>query len=221
MANKGSSGHMKRLDAPKYFHIHRKENKYVVKQNPGRHTLDKSVALSLAIGKLGMASTRFESDKIIRSGLVKVNGKMVKEPKFPVGLNDMLAVGDEGHMIGIDERGHIKIEKGSNSQIFRVIGKYKAKKGSMMLRLHDGSIVNGADDVNLYDSVVLSGRKVERTLKMGPGSKCEVIDGVHVGTHGVVKEINSGNMHRQKSVIVEPDKGGGFETLVKNIIIVE
>ena len=40
MAEKGNSRYMKRLNAPEYFGIHRKEHAYVTKPNPGRHTLE-------------------------------------------------------------------------------------------------------------------------------------------------------------------------------------
>ncbi len=224
MANKGSSGYIKRLYAPKYFDIHRKEHKYVVKQNPGRHSLQKSVALSLIIRKLAITSTRFESDKVIKGGLVGVNGNVVKETKFPVGLNDMITVGPESYTIGINERGQISINKGEKSgklQIYKIIGKYKSRGNQIMLRLHDGSAVKGKAEMNVNDSVAVSQGKISKVIKLDAGSKCEVIDGVHVGIFGTIREIGKGDMHKQKSVKVEPQKGEAFETLVRNVIVVE
>lgn len=223
MANKGGSGYIKGLNAPKYFAIHRKEHAYVVKQNPGRHNLRKSVALSVILSKLNLASTRFESNRIIKGGQVSVNAKVVKEPKFPVGLNDHVAVGPDNYIIGINERGQIKIDKKEKGteQVFKVIGKFKDRGNQLMLRLHDGSLVKGKTDINVYDSVVLSGGKISKVIKLGSGAKCEVIDGVHVGILGTVKGINAGNMHKERSVTVEPHNGEKFETLVRNIIVVE
>jgi len=223
MANKGSSGYIKRLYAPKYFAIHKKEHKYIVKQNPGRHSLQKSVALSLLISKLGLGSTMSESSKIIKSGQVKVNGNAVKDPKFPVGLNDSIEVDQSSHTIGINRKGHIEIVNDENpgSQVYKVVGKYKDKKNKIMLRLHDGRIIEGKKDVNVNDSVVLSGKGLSKVLKLGTGAKCRVIDGVHVSMLGTVKETIKGNMHKEQSVIVERKEGGDFETLVRNIIVVE
>ena len=90
-----------------------------------------------------------------------------------------------------------------------------------MLRLHDGTALNGSADANVNDSVALSEGKMSKLIKLGPGAKCEVIDGVHVGKTGTVKEISAGSMHRTKSVLVEQHNGTTFETLVKNIIVVE
>ena len=221
MANKGGRGYIKRLNAPKYFAIHRKENKYVIRQNPGRHTLQRSIALTLMMAKVGAGTRRSEYEKVIKDGNVKVNGNVVKEPKYPVGLNDMVSVGSENYSINIDSRGHMTANKADKAtQVYKVIGKYKYRKNQMMLRLHDGRAVKAAKDANVNDSVVLAGSSVSKVMKLDSGSKCEVIEGVHVGKSGTVSEIRAGNMHKQKSVIVEPSNGQKFETLVKNIIVV-
>lgn len=222
MANKGGSGYIKRLNAPKYFAIHRKEHKYVIKQDPGRHSLKKSVALGLLMAKLGVGTIRKEYEKALRDGLVKVNGMTIKEPKYPVGLNDVVSIGDESYAIKVNEHGQLAANKDrGGKQFYKVVGKYKYKNNEMMLRLHDGTIVKGGNDANVNDSVTLSGTSISKIIKLDSGSKCEVIDGVHVGKSGKISEIRPGSMHKQKSVIVEPESGAKFETVVKNIIVVE
>jgi small subunit ribosomal protein S4e len=224
MANKGSSSHMKRLNAPRYFAIHRKEHKYTIKQNPGRHTLAKSIALTLMIEKVGLAPTRAESNRAIREGLASVNGKKIMDPKYPVGLNDSISIGPEHFMIKINEKGQIHIlknEKHAAKQLYKVVGKYKYAGNKIMLRLHDGNAVNGTNDANVDDSVLISDGKISKVVKFHSGSKCEIIDGVHVGKAGTIKEVNAGNMHRSKSVLVEQHNGEKFETLAKNIIVVD
>lgn len=221
MANKGGSGYIKRLNAPKYFSVHRKEHAYVIKQNPGRHTLQKSIALTLVLDKLELAANRSESAKIIKSSLVSVNGKVVKDPKFPVGLNDIVQIGPDKYMLSVNERGQILIEKGRIGQVYKVVGKYKYKDNSTMVRLHDGSIRKSTNDVKVNDSVSVSENKISKVIKLDKGSKCQIIDGVHVGKAGKITDIREGNIHKQKSVVVEQMNGESFETLVKNIIIVE
>jgi small subunit ribosomal protein S4e len=222
MANKGGSGYIKRLNAPKYFAIHRKEHKYIIKQNPGRHSLAKSIALTVAVDKLGLAIDRPEAKKLIKAGLVMVNGKKILDPRFPIGLNDVVLANSEEHMVGINQRGQITLEKAEKGkQVYKVIGKFKYSGNSVMLRLHDGSIVKANADAKTDDSVTVANGKVSKVIKFGPGSKCEIIDGVHVGKSGKIKDVMAGNMHKTKSVIVEQSSGGKFETLVKNIIVVE
>ncbi len=81
--------------------------------------------------------------------------------------------------------------------------------------------MQGSEDAKVDDSVMLSGGKLSKIIKLESGAKCEIIDGVHVGKIGTVKEISAGNMHKTKSVMVEQKNGSKFETLVKNIIVVE
>lgn len=168
MAKKGNSGHIKRLNAPKYFAIHRKEHKYTIKQNPGRHSLDRSVALTFLIGKLGITTTRKDADRIIKDGAVSINGKAIRDPKYPVGLHDVLEVGSERQMIGINDKGQIHFKKDEKtSQVYKIVGKYKYRKGGIMLRLHDGTALAGSEDAKVDDSVMLSGGKLSKLIKLG------------------------------------------------------
>ncbi|MDE1833518.1 MAG: hypothetical protein KGH58_03815 [Candidatus Micrarchaeota archaeon] len=224
MANKGKSRHIKGLNAPRYMAIHRKELRYIVKQNAGRHTLDSSLALILVAKKLKVADNSADARRIIKNGNIMVNGKPVSEPKYPVGLNDVIEVKGNGHYkVGIDRLAKISITEASKSdagsRLCRVIGKYKAEGNTLMLRLHDGSIAKGTKEARVNDSVILDSKgKVSKIIKLDVGSQCSVIDGVHVGTAGTVKELKEGNMHKAKSAIIE-GKDGKFETLVKNIMV--
>ncbi|HVC58645.1 MAG TPA: S4 domain-containing protein [Candidatus Acidoferrales bacterium] len=224
MANKGKSRHIKGLNAPKYMAIHRKEQRYVVKQDAGRHTLATSVALLLVAKKLNIVDNSADARKIIKTGNVSVNGKQVNEPKYPVGLNDIIEVKGHSHYkIGIDRLAKISIGEATKAEagarICRIIGKYKAEGGELMLRLHDGSIVKGGKEARVNDSVVLDHKgKISKIVKLDIGSQCSVINGVHVGSSGAVKELKEGNMHKGKSAIIE-SKEGKFETLVKNIMV--
>ncbi|MDE1811163.1 MAG: hypothetical protein KGH66_03915 [Candidatus Micrarchaeota archaeon] len=225
MANKGKSRHIKGLNAPKYFAIHRKEHKYIIKQDAGRHTLARSVALSLIVRKIKVADNSGDARTIIKTGNIMVNGKAVKEPKYPVGLSDTIQVkGGKGHYrIGINRLAKISIDEATkgdaDSRLCRVIGKYKAEGNTLMLRLHDGSIVKGGKEARVNDSVILDQKgRISKIVKLDIGSQCSVIDGVHVGTSGTVKELKEGNMHKDKSAIIE-GKDGKFETLVKNIMV--
>jgi ribosomal protein S4E len=55
---------------------------------------------------------------------------------------------------------------------------------------------------------------------MKPESKCIIIDGVHVGASGIIQEIKQGSMHSPKSVMVKGSDGSSFETLAKNIMVI-
>ena len=214
------------MTTPKYLGIGKKQNAYVIKPRAGRHTLGRSIALSLLLRKLGMADTAKDAAKIIKTGNVLVNKKVVKDVKFPIGLSDIIEIPEAKKCISvsIDERAHIETkEKDSaeyGSQLFKVIGKYKTHDNQIMLRLHDGSVIKADKKVMVNDSVALNDKgAMGKVFSLQNGAKCFVINGVHVGTSGLVKSLVNGTIQTEASVLIKPEQGEEFETLVKNIMI--
>ena len=219
MGGKGNSRYLKRLNAPEFFGIHRKEGAYITKPNAGRHSLRRCIALSVAARKLGVAGSTEVANRAIRSKAFKVNGKVVTEPKYPIGIGDMVETGGESYKLWINVQGKATFEEAKTKEpLYKVVGKYKDKGGRIMLRLHDGSAVAAKSDIAISDSVILKGGKIEKTLKLAPGARCSVVDGVHVGSQGTVVNLVEGTMHRPRSLVIEsgPSK---FETLVRNIMV--
>jgi small subunit ribosomal protein S4e len=225
MANKGRSRHMTSLAAPKFFGIQRKAHKYISKPNAGRHTLDRSLSLLLLLKKLGFAGTTAEAKKIISSGIVTLNGRKMSEPKFPVGLSDTIEVKGKAYRISIDHLARVAFDEvkkaDHDSQLYRVIGKYMARKGQIMLKLHDGRTVKSDNKVKVNDSVIIdSNDVVKKVLRLDVGAECFIFSGVHVGTNGKIKAITPGTAKTEASVVISPKSGDEFETIVKNVMIV-
>jgi small subunit ribosomal protein S4e len=219
MAGKGNSRYMKRLNSPEFYGIHRKNLAYVTKPNAGRHSLQRCIALSLAARKLGVANTTDEANKAIKSGAFKVNGKTITEPKYPVGIGDLLELGDQWFKLWINVQGKITFEPTKNKEpLYKVVGKYKDKNNKLMLRLHDGSVMAAKSDISINDSVILKGGKIEKTLKLAPGALCAVVNGVHVGANGTVVNLVEGDAHKPRSLVIESGSSK-FETLVRNIMV--
>ena len=227
MGNKGNSRHIKRLSAPKYFRLNRKEEKFATKPNPGRHTLNESIALIAVVrDKLSIAKNSREAKAVIHSGAIEVNGKAIRAVKYPVGLHDVLYIksDDSCYVISPGHRGTFEIEKSSkeqaSSQAKKVIGKYKAKKGVILLRLHDGSAVSAeGSEAGVNDSVLLSNGKISKVIKFEKGGNCEVVRGIHAPQSGKIVDIKPGTASR--SALIEISGGdGNFETVVENIMMV-
>jgi small subunit ribosomal protein S4e len=225
MGKKGNTRHMKCLNAPRFFNIHRKENKYVAKPRAGRHKLDRAISLSLLLAKTASARNMDEAKRMLSARSVLVNGRIVKDSKYAVGLNDIIEIASEGkyYRIDIDSQGHVvpaAVDKPDSANLYKVLGKYKVRGGNLMLRLHDGSVVVGSADISVSDSVMVdNSRKIVSHLKMDTGAKCRVIDGAHVGTHGAIKELVKGGMNKDSSVIIEQKDGSTFQTPVRNIMV--
>ncbi|MCL4372291.1 S4 domain-containing protein [Candidatus Marsarchaeota archaeon] len=227
MARKGNKRHIKALNAPKYFGVHRKESKYVAKPSPGRHSKQKSIALLVLLKKAGLVDSSSEAVRAVKTHKIAVNGKTVSNPKYAVGLNDMIAIEGLGksYAVSISSKGQAALEEakeGDASRKCKVVGKYVWKSNSVMLRLHDGTVLKAPDKkIKVGDTIVLDqSRKPVSHIPLGVGSKCLVIDGVHVGHSGKVVSLTKGNMHVNALATVEEEDGNKFDTIVNNIIVV-
>ncbi len=227
MGKKGNSRHMKSLNAPKFFGVHRKECKYVAKPHAGRHTLERAASLALVLEKTAVAKSMGEAKRMLVARSILVNGKTITDSKYAVGLNDVVEITTEGkrYKIDINRQGHmvpVQMEKAESSNTYKVLGKYKIKKGVLMLRLHDGSVIAGNAEINVSDSIQVDhSRKIVSQLKMGEGAQCRVIDGAHVGAHGTIKELVKGGMNRASAVIIAQTDGSTFQTPVRNIMVIK
>ena len=228
MAKKGNVRHVKSMNAPDYYGIPKKASRYVIKPAAGRHDASTSIALLLGVKKMGNVRTSREALKIINGGLIEVNGKVVKDVKYPIGFGDVIGTTDGklAKYVSINRQGQIAFEnaEGKDYQLrYKIINKYKSGNGTIMARLHDGRVLKleSAKDAKVGDSVELSKEgKIRKVLHAEKGAQCFVIDGVHVGETGKVSAITPGTMHISASVQIEQENGTRFETLLKNLIVI-
>ncbi|MGC8628840.1 MAG: hypothetical protein ACP5T4_01360 [Candidatus Micrarchaeia archaeon] len=223
MSNKGNSRHIKRLAASKYADIARKEAKYMIKPSPGRHTLSTSISLaSLLRDKLGIASDTNEALSVIKKGSVEVNEKIAKDGKLPVGFGDIIHIlpTDQYFAVSVNRQGAVSVEKASKEtkRIAKIVKKFAAKKGKLMVRLHDGTILECPSGANVNDSAVLKAGKIESIIKLEPGAKCTIYKGKHTGEQGTIKQISKGTAQARATVEIESGTGT-VKTLLDNIIV--
>ncbi|MGC8710096.1 MAG: S4 domain-containing protein [Candidatus Micrarchaeia archaeon] len=225
MSRKGGSSHIKRIAASSYLRINRKSSKYVTKPNPGRHTLEEGMSLITFVKEKLIEGTSREARRIISSGAIYINGKPVKDYRYPVGFGDVVYVKPDNsyYRIGAGRYGTFSFkkidEKEASSSVFKVVGKYTAKKGVLMLRLHDGTTVKAEKDAKVNDSVVIKGGKIEAVLGFKEGAKCIVYRGIHAPESGTIKSIKKGAMLKDSTLEIEAGKRK-FETVVSNIMVV-
>jgi small subunit ribosomal protein S4e len=226
MAGKGNKRHMFGLVAPEFYSIKRKEHKFVMSASPGRHNTEKVIPLSLLLKRLEIASTGREVKEIVKTGNVTVNSKIVKDLRYPLGLNDVITLkGGKSYIVGINSKGQSTInvvdKPDYNARLCKVVGKYKTKSNAVMIRLHDGATTKAPKEVRVNDSVVVDAKlEVKKVLPMSKGAQCIVIDGVHVGTSGKIFELKKGTMSIRPSVVIAPKEGKEFETIISNIMVV-
>lgn len=217
---------MKSLNSPAYYAISKKHNKYTTKQTCGKHSKERSIPLLLFIrDKLNLSDRKVEIIKIIKQGFIRVNGKIIKDYRFPIGLNDIINIDklNKSYKVSIDTKSHFAFEeiKGNEtlSRICKVIRKYKVKNDIIMIGLHDGTNIKGSKDINVNDSVIITNdKKISKVLALKKNAKCFIISGVHVGNIGTLNEIK--NLENKKQVIIKKENNE-FETSLKNIMIIE
>lgn len=226
MSGKGNSRHVKRLAVSTYPRIARKTATYLIRQHPGRHDRANSIALlAMLRDKLGLASRAKEARGMINEGKIEVNGRVIRDERYPIGFGDILTLKPTGesYSVGVGKNGAIKIDKiegkAKEGRMLKVIDKYVARGNRQMLRLLDGSTVESAKGIAVNDSVMVSKGKIEKTIKFETGARCLVIKGTHASESGTIAEIVKGSALRDATVRVD-GAYGRFETTVENVMVV-
>ncbi len=223
MSRKGNSRHINRFAASRYLKVNRKVSKYIAKPTAGRYPLENSIALiTLLREKLGIAANSAEARYIVKNGNVSINGKTIRNERYPVGFGDTLTLSKSGKSYKVDvaKKSIVslqEIKSETKERTLKVIGKYVGAKNTMMLRLYDGSVIKGKNDIKVNDSVVVNGNSIKSVIKMQKGAKCYVVKGAHASENGKILEIISGTATRNPIVHVEGTTK--FRTLLDNIMV--
>ena len=91
-----SSGHLKRLVAPRSWSIARKERTWTTKPMPGKHSLEGAIPISTILRDyLNVCDNNREAKIIINDGAVMIDQRIVREPKTAVGLMDVISIFNE------------------------------------------------------------------------------------------------------------------------------
>ncbi|WP_178649759.1 30S ribosomal protein S4e [uncultured Methanobrevibacter sp.] len=221
MANMGSRKHLKRYKAPKTWPIHPKEDTWTVKPSAGAHSIDDALPLTLVIRDiLGLADNSREAKRIINSGNVLVDGRVVKDYKFPVGFMDIIEIPKTGEIyrVLLDNKGRLQLKEIDNgdSKLCQVVNKTTIKGGKTQLNLHDAkNIIVDETDLNVGDVVVISipEQDIKESLPLEVGATVLVTGGKHTGEIGKVSEIIINQSSNPNTILIENNKKDEFLTL--------
>lgn len=221
MAKMGSRKHLKRYKAPKTWPIHPKEDTWTVKPAPGSHAIKDSLPLTLVIRDiLGLADNSREARRIINSGNVLVDGRVIKDYKFPVGFMDLIEIPKTGefYRILLDTKGRLKLDAVSkdSSKLCKIVNKTSIQNGKTQLNLHDGqNIIVDEDNYSVADVISLNVAENEilETYKFEEGAAVLVTGGKHTGEIGNISEIIITSSSKPNTIIIENSKKETFLTL--------
>jgi len=190
--------HLKRLVTPKSWTLLKKKEKFVVRPRPGSHPAKDCMPITLLLKTLGYASTTSEVKKILNTKEVLVDGKRVKEHKFPVGLMDVLTIKDtnESFRVIFDKKGRLgvlPVEKDEQHlKLCRVKKKTALKKGKVQLNLSDNrNILTDKTSIKSGDSVLITVpfQEIKEHFPLEKGALIYLIGGRNIGHKGTVESI--------------------------------
>jgi small subunit ribosomal protein S4e len=145
---KGPRKHLKRLAAPRHWQIERKVRPFTVRSNPGPHTLHAGFPLAVVVrDMLNLTNTLSETRRILSRGLVKVDGQIRRDYKYPVGLMDVIEISKTKTLLRVVPNSqHLlqlhKIPKKEQAlKPCKITGKNTVAKGHIQLHLHDGRTI--------------------------------------------------------------------------------
>jgi len=186
-----SSGHLKRLVAPRSWNIARKERTWTTKPMPGKHSLEGALPISTILRDyLKVCDNNREAKIILHNRDVLVDQRVVNKPKYPVGLMDIISIPKiKLHVRAmLDKHGRIEFVpiKAADSKwkLARVENKRNIKGGHTQINLHDGTNILSKEKVKTGDVLQLSlpDLKVKKVLKFKKGAQSLIIGGAHVGS---------------------------------------
>ncbi len=190
---------LKRLSAPKVWRIPRKVAKWAIKPSPGPHPADRCIPLLYIIRDyLGYADTAKEARKIISAGKVLIDGRAVRDYRFPVGFMDVVSLPDLGehYRVLMSPKGYMALVKISEEhakwKLVRVENKTTVKGGRTQLNLHDGrNILVEEDNYKTGDvlKIEVPSQKILAVYKFDPGNISMIIGGTHFGRMGFIQKI--------------------------------
>ncbi len=216
---------VKRLNAPKSYRIPRKVKRFVLSTMPGPHSRNDSVPLGVVLRDyLGVAETMREVKMALATGKIKVDGRVIKEKKFPVGLMDVLSVADSHYRMLVGKHG-LFLKEIPKAESMKKPAKIKRKTaipgGKIQYTLHDGRNIIAENKYRNGDTLLISvpEQKVIDHFEFKEGYIGYVTAGRKAGAIGSIKQIKITKSFRPNRVIIEsPD--GDVETIADYIFTI-
>jgi small subunit ribosomal protein S4e len=166
---------------------------------------------------LKLAETNREARKIIKEGQVLVDKKKRKDPKYGIGLFDIIeipAMKKYWRAVPINGLSFIQIPKSeAKLKICKIVDKKTLKGNKNQLNLNDGRNLITDKKYSTYDSIVieLPEQKIVEHLKFDKGSTVLVVRGRNAGKTAKIKTIEKDRIWL--------DNGNVFE-IPKDLVVV-
>ena len=231
--------HLKRENAPVFWPIHRKEFTWTVNPRPGPHPINSCIPLLIIVRDiLCLAKTRNEAKKIISKGLIFVDGKIVRDEKFPAGLMDVISIPElkKNYRILPTKKGlilHAISEHEAKFKICRIENKLYLSEGKVEVNLHDGrNLLTSVENINstkkdIFKTFVtlkinLPDQEILESMELNKGMLTLIIDGKNIGKYGTIKAIDVQPRKKRKNnlITIEDKDEKIYQTILKYAFVV-
>jgi len=209
MGGKGNKRYLKRLAAPRLIHVPRKIGKFFTKVRAGPHRKEAALPLlHLVRDILNLCSNAREARKIIKQGDILIDGIPRKDPKFPVGLMDVVDIPKtDAHyrILPIEGKGLYPIEipkKEVGFKLVRIENKSNVRGGHVQLHLHDGRNIlikikdpRKPDEAKTYKTmdvlkITIPNQEIKDHFPLKEGNAGIIISGHNFGQVGTITQIS-------------------------------
>jgi small subunit ribosomal protein S4e len=232
MGKKGGSKHLKRLPAPTFWPIHKKEFKWVIKPKPGPHMKDRSFPLLLILREiLGLAKNRKEAKRILSENHVKIDGVIRKKDTFSIGLMDVLdipIIKKSYRILPMRRRGlglHVIDGEEKDFKLCKIMNKTVVKGGISQLNLHDGRniLLRKSDPEKITEDILkthdvlkidVPDSQILDYLSFDVGIFAIVENGKNIGRWGEIIDIEKKEALRPSIVTLKDSNDDQFKTIL-------
>ena len=218
--------HMKRLAAPRTWRLERKVQAWTAKPSPGPHPIERSVPIvSVLRTYLHNADNWREASAILNGRKVRVDGRIVSNLKFPVGLMDVLALEEtkETHRMLLDRKGRLALVRIGESEatwkLARIEDKHTVKGGVTQLNLHDGrNVLLKKDQYKTRTTLKLQlpDQKILESYPLERGNTVLLIGGRHAGEVVHVDRLELTRNPKANLVYFME----GFSTIIDHVFVI-
>ena len=231
MGKRGIRKHLKRLRAPKHWLLSKVGGIWATKPTQGPHKLRESLPLLVLLrNKLKLALTGREAKLIVKdkSGNIAVDGKVRRDPKYPVGFMDVISLikADVNYRLLYDVKGKFKLLKISKDEsqykLCKVLSRKMGDKGVPQIITNDGRTIRFPHpDIKQNDTIKLNLKTSEivKYFKYQKGNKVIIIGGNNIGRVGTIEKIEK-HPGSYEIVYIKDLANKVFSTRLVNVFVI-
>jgi len=238
MTRHGGQKTLKRLNTPALLQIKRKHGKFFIKPSAGPHPSRFCLPLlHIVRDLLKIVDTHREAKKLIGLGTIMVDGKVVKDTGYPVGLMDVLSIEKMNKYYRILPDSHHGLilheisKEESSFKLCRIKNKTSLKGGNIQLNLHDGkNILVLIDDPrspkeDIYKrmdvlKISIPEQEILKVLNFKENNLAIIMSGKNIGQVGKMITIFKRFGPNSSTVSIQQPNGNNTETLYDYTFII-